>query len=258
MKRKLALLLGCLLVAVTGCGGQAADKQPGKVLQLAVAASLEPTVRRLAWTYQAEHRDVKINITSGASGTLARQAQQGTSFDLFMPAGKQEMDELAKQNLVDTTTMKDFLGNRLVVIVPQGHVTFKELDKLKNPEFKKIGVGELSSVPVGRYAKQTLEKAGLWKDIEPKVVYGNSARNVLQTVSARAVDAGIVYRTDGVSDENVHIAMEIDEQMHDPVRYPMAVMKNSKYPDDAKDFLKFLESPTAKQRFMEAAFQVDQ
>ncbi|MFC4769430.1 molybdate ABC transporter substrate-binding protein [Effusibacillus consociatus] len=256
MKKGLAFLLSFALLLMTGCGGQAEQQENKKVLLMGVASSLEPVVKRLAWNYEAEHRDVKIQITSGSSGALARQIEQGAAFDLFLSAGEKEMEELVNKNLVEQDSITKFLSNRLVVIVPEGRPIIKDLGTLKNPEFKRIGIGEPTTVPAGRYAKQALEKIGLWADLQPKFVFGNSVRNVLTHVSSENVEAGIVYRSDAVSDDKVHVALEIDEKLHDPIRYPMAVLKDSKHATEARDFLKSLESPAGKEKFAKAAFQV--
>ncbi|GAX89817.1 molybdate ABC transporter substrate-binding protein [Effusibacillus lacus] len=258
MKKQLAFLLGAALLLLVGCGGQSERQVPGKVLLVAAAASLEPVVKQLAWSYEAEHRDVKIQLTTGSSGALARQVEQGAAFDLFLSAGEKEMEDLVKENLVEEDTIKKFLANRLVVIVPEGKRTIKGLDQLKNPEYKRVAVAESASVPAGRYAKQALERAGIWQELQPKFVFGNSVRHVLTYVSSENAEAGIVYRSDAISDEKVHIALEIDDKLHDPIRYPMAVLKRSKNSDAARDFLNFLESPKAKEKFAKAAFQVMQ
>lgn len=79
---------------------------------------------------------------------------------------------------------------------------------------------------------------------------------MLSQVTAEKVQAGVVYRSDAVSDDKAHIALEIDDKLHEPIRYPMAVLKASQHPDTAKDFLDLLESPKGKDRFERAAFQV--
>lgn len=257
MKKRLAFLLSLVLALVVGCGNQTA-KAPETVMLVAVAASLEPVVKQLAWSYEAKHPGVKIQITSGSSGALARQIEQGADFDLFLSAGEKEMQDLAQKNLVAEDTVRRFLGNRLVVIVPEGRRTIKDLGELKNPEYKHIGIGEPSSVPAGRYARQVLEKTGLWLDLQPKFVFGNSVRQVLTYVTTENAEAGIVYRSDAISDSKAHIALEIDEKLHDPILYPMAVLKTGKNPGAAKDFLAFLESPAAKDKFKAHAFQVGQ
>lgn len=247
MKKRLWILLSVMLAVLSGCGGKPQNAEPDKALRVATAASLEPVVKHLAWTYQAEHPGVTINIISGP----------GDGVDLYLPAGEQEMQELVAKKKVDEETITTFLGNKLVIVVPEGRRIIKGFDQLKNTEYKSIAVADPVSVPAGRYAKQVLEKANLWQELQPKMAIGNSARIALTRVAAESADAAFVYRSDAISEDKVHIALEIEDSMHDPIRYPMAVMKNSKQPDLAKDFLNFISSPAAKDRFRQAGFSVE-
>lgn len=257
MRKAFLLLVGLSLTFLAGCGGKTEGSEQQKVLLVAVAASLQPVVQQVAWTYQAEHKGVKINITSGSSGTLMRQAEQGANFDLFLPAGEQEMNELSDKNVIAQDTIKTFLGNTLVIAVPEESGIIKDLKQLNNPMYKHIGIAEPETVPAGRYARQTLEKANLWQILQPKFVYGNNVRSTLTYAATANADAAFVYKSDALSEEKVHIALEIDDSMHQPIRYPMAVFKNSKNPDLALDFMKALESPAAKNKFKQAGFKVD-
>ncbi len=258
MRKRLMVLISAILFALAGCSGNPRSTGDGKVLLVAAAASLEPVVKHLAWTYQAEHPGVKINITSGSSGTLLRQAEEGAGFDLYLPAGEQEMQELIAKQLAAEETVTTFLGNKLVIVVPEGKRIVKDLSQLTESEYKHIGIAEPSTVPAGRYAKQVLDKANLWQQLQPKLVFGNNVRSALTYVATENAEAAFVYRSDALSEDKVHIGMEIDPSLHDPIRYPMAVLKNSKHPELARDFLKFIESPAAKDRFRQAGFLVGQ
>ena len=52
------------------------------------------------------------------------------------------------------------------------------------------------SVPAGRYTQEALTQAGLWEQLQPKLIMGESVRQVLDYVSRGEVDAGFVYATD--------------------------------------------------------------
>ncbi|BCJ87654.1 molybdate ABC transporter substrate-binding protein [Effusibacillus dendaii] len=258
MKKSLAWLVSFLCVVLVGCGATANSSQPQKTITVACDSSLESIVRHLAWTYESNHPGVKVQLTSGASGELVKQIEQTGSFDLFLTAGENEMQQLVGKNLVEPSAVKRFLGNQLVVIVPQGNLLLKNLDQLKDPKYKKITIGDPATVPAGLYAKQSLEKAGVWKDIESKILYASTDKNALAYVAeGRAADVGLVFKSDVVDDDNVYSGLQVDPRLHDPIRYPMAVLKSSKTPDVANDFLKSLQSPDALSRFQMAAFDVN-
>ena len=65
----------------------------------------------------------------------------------------------------------DLLGNELVLVVPKEDQTIKGFEDLAKAEVDKISIGTPESVPAGQYAKESLEKMDIWKDVESKVVY---------------------------------------------------------------------------------------
>ena len=74
----------------------------------------------------------------------------------------------------------------------------------------KISIGTPESVPAGQYAKESLEKMDVWKDVESKVVYAKDVRQVLSYVETGNVDAGIVYKTDALVSDKVNIVASAD------------------------------------------------
>ena len=104
-----------------------------------------------------------------------------------------------------------------------------------------IALGTPESVPVGRYAKQVLEKAGLWQQLQPKFIYTQNVRQSLDYVFRGEVDAGFVYATDAaVSPVKVRIALEVP--LERPILYPIAAVKSSGNVNRAVDFIAFVRS----------------
>jgi ABC-type molybdate transport system substrate-binding protein len=61
-------------------------------------------------------------------------------------------------------------------------------------------------VPWGIYAKQALEKLGIWAKVEPKLAQADNIRNALTLVSRGEAKFGIVYATDAKADPKVKVA----------------------------------------------------
>jgi len=109
-------------------------------------------------------------------------------------------------------------------------------------------------VPAGIYAKQYLQKAGLWKKVIDKVVPTENVRACLAAVESGNVDAGIVYKTDALASRRVKIVAEAPADSHAPVIYPVAIVKDTKNPVAARRFLTFLTSPQAAAVFRKFGF----
>ena len=143
-------------------------------------------------------------------------------------------------------TRRNLLTNRLVLITPKNGAVLSDFKQLTEAKIKKIAIGEPKSVPAGQYAQEMLTKLGLWPQLQPKLVLGNNVRQVLTFVESGNVDAGIVYTTDAKASDKVTVRLTAAENLHSPIVYPLAIIKNSRNPAGAKAFVEFLAGDRAK------------
>ena len=64
----------------------------------------------------------------------------------------------------------------------------------------RLAVGNVQSVPAGKYAKAALEKLGAWAGVEGKLAQSENVRAALALVAHGEAPLGIVYKTDAASD----------------------------------------------------------
>ena len=155
-------------------------------------------------------------------------------------------------------TRVDLLLNELVLVVPKGYTEIGEFEDLAKEEVKLIAIGDPESVPAGKYAQEALTTLDLWEQLksENKLMEGKDVRQVLAHVETDEVQAGLVYRTDALISDKVEIAAVAPEGSHDPVTYPVAVIKESAHPDEAKALMEFLAGDEAKEIFEKYGFKV--
>lgn len=216
-------------------------------LTVSAAASLTNAFTELGKQFELQSPGDSVRLNFAASGTLLQQMSQGAPVDVFASADQATMDRAVSQKLVESGTRRDFVTNSLVLITPaQDAPNLKRLQDLKDAAIRRIAVGKVATVPVGRYTREALQAAGLWDTLEPKFVQADSVRQVLDYVARGEVDAGFVYRTDAaMMRDKVRIALTA--QGHTPVSYPIAVAADSRHKALAGRFLDFLDSPAARQ-----------
>lgn len=239
-----SLALGsALALAPIGAWAQATEEQ---TLTISAAASLTNALKDIGAKFEAEHPGVKLQYNFAASGVLIQQISQGAPADVFVSADQETMKRGVDQKLLDPTTLRDFAANSLVLIVPAtGGAPVKWVSDLVTEPVKKIAIGKTATVPVGRYTQQVLEHHKLWESLAPKFVYADSVRQVLDYVARGEVEAGFVYRTDAaLMPDKVRIVLQSDE--HTPIRYPVAVVFESRKKALAKSFTNDLFGPTAQ------------
>ena len=220
------------------------------------AASLTDALKEIGAAYEKSSGD-KVVYNFAASNTLETQIKAGAPADLFFSADEPKMNDLEKAGLVAKESRKDLLSNSLAIVVPSDSTaTLTSVKELAGDKFKKIALGETKSVPAGIYARQYLEKIGIWAQVEPRVIPSESVRAALAAVETGNVDAGIVYTTDALHSKKVKIAYEVPAAEGPAITYPIALVAESKHAEAAKKFLAYLKQPDARKVFEKYGFLV--
>jgi molybdate transport system substrate-binding protein len=93
-------------------------------------------------------------------------------------------------------------------------------------------------VPVGQYAQQALTRLGLWQQLQSRLILAEDVRQTLDYVARGEVDAGIVYASDvRAADNKVRKVATAPADLHDPILYPIAVVRESSSKDAAREFI---------------------
>lgn len=244
------------LCAVVAALFLAALSTRAATIHVFAAASLTDSLKQIAAAYEKESED-KLVFNFGASSLLARQIEEGAPVDIFFSADEAKMDALGKKGLLLESTRRKLLGNALVIVVASDSVL-----KIVSAEdlrlAKRIALAEPRTVPAGIYAKEFLIQQNLWRELEPKVVPTDNVRAALAAVESGNVDAGIVYKTDAAISKKVKVAHEVPARDAPDIRYPVAVLKESKSADAAKKFAAHLASDRAAKVFESFGFVVRQ
>lgn len=262
----LSLLIALIAVQAPGCANQKTDKE----ILISVAASLQDCVNEIKDNYSKTKPEVKVVINYGSSGTLQNQIEQGAPVDIFISAGKSQMDSLENKNLLLEDTRINLLGNQLVLVTAKDNNDINKdtdsntdkyddkvtsLSDLNKSEIKQIGVATPTTVPAGEYTQEALSNLGYWESLQPKFVFAKDVKQVLAYVETRNVDAGFVYLSDAKTSDKVDIMLNVPENLHATIIYPAAVTTDTKNKEAAKDFMEYLQGSEAKQVFVKYGFK---
>lgn len=197
-----------------------------------------------------------VRFSYASSMTLARQLEQGAPAQAFCAADEESMDYAASRKAIQPATRFNLLANRLVVIAPATSV----VDKLNlTPQAitaalkgGRIALGEVNSVPAGKYAKASLEKLGAWSAVQPRAAYSENVRAAMTFVSRGEALLGIVYATDALAEPKVKIVATLPQDSHPAIVYPCAASLRSSA--GGMRFLENLRKPSARAIFEKHGF----
>ncbi|PHM39442.1 molybdate-binding periplasmic protein ModA [Xenorhabdus mauleonii] len=246
------LLIGAVVSVALAGNGWAADK-----VTVFAAASLTNALDDIAAQYKKEKQG-NIVTSYASSSTLARQIEQGAPADIFISADQQWMNYMADKQLITQGSRHTLLGNKLVLIAPKE----SKLDKVelnRDTNWKslladgRLAVGDPDHVPVGIYAKESLQYLNAWDTVNPLLARTSNVRVGMALVERAEAPLGIVYGSDAVASNKVKVVGVFPPESHKPVEYPVAIVKGHEK-QDVRGFYDYLKTPEAAAIFKRYGF----
>ncbi|HEU5115494.1 MAG TPA: molybdate ABC transporter substrate-binding protein, partial [Isosphaeraceae bacterium] len=221
MRREPALsLLLMLATGLLGCESTPAEPEP---LRVAAASDLQTALPILAARFRQD-TGIRIEPTFGSSGQLAQQIEQGAPFDVFLAANRQYVEELAKKRYINPSSVRPYARGSLVLAVHEDvGKWFTSLDDLRKPAIKKVAIANPEFAPYGLAARQALESAGLWDELQPKLVQAESVRQALQFVESGNAEVGLVSRAN--ADSRSLRIIPVNPDLYEPLVQALGIVR---------------------------------
>ncbi|QXJ24985.1 molybdate ABC transporter substrate-binding protein [Actinomadura graeca] len=237
------LALLALPVLLAGCGGSSGPV----TLTVLAASSLTEAFSEMGVAYTQAHPGVRLRFEFGGSQEMAERLSDHDPGDVLVTADAESMRE-ADRYLTGPRPI--VAHNSLTIAVGPGNPRrIQGLQDLTRPGLRVVvGAG---TVPVGRYTRQVLGRAGLtvrWRSEEI------SARAVLDRVRAGEADAGLVYITDLASAGAAASSVPIPASLNVTAAYPASAVKDGPHEDAADAFVSWLVTPAAQRLFNKYGF----
>jgi len=211
---------------------------PPRQLIVFAASDFAPALQTIVPEFE-KTAQAKVTVALGSSGTLAQQIRNGAPADIFFAANESFIDGLVPDGLVLSQSRLRYARGRIVVVTLNSSPRrIKSLQDLADPKVRRIAIANPAHAPYGLAAQQALEASGLWKLVQPKLVFGENVQQAVQFVRSGSVDAGIVARSIADAPD---LAWElVDDKLHAPVNQMAAILTRTKDPALARSFLDFV------------------
>ena len=213
-------------------------------------ASMTDVLHDAAGLYESQTGN-KVVFSFAGTQQLARQLDAGAPADLYITADQDWMNWAIERELIAAENVFELAGNRLVVAVRNEVENWADLDALLTES--RFAMAEPEAVPAGRYARQALQKRGIWEQASRQAVFGDNVRTTLRRLARGEVTSAIVYGTDAAIEPRVRPFFVFPPEAHDRIAYQAAVTGNN--PSAAAlDFASFLQGADAGGVFAKSGF----
>ena len=162
---------------------------PSKTITVFAGAAAAPVYREAVELFKNKY-GVNVELRLGGSGSLLSAIKITKTGDLYIPGSQDFMLEAVKAGVVDISYVKKLAYLVPAIIVQKGNpYNIRTLEDLSKSGLR-VGIADPLSVCVGLYAKELLEKNGLWESVKSNiVVYAQSCEATAALIPTGAVDA---------------------------------------------------------------------
>jgi molybdate transport system substrate-binding protein len=222
---------------------------PGTVT-VAAATDLKFAMDDLVKDFQKAHPDTRIDVVLGSSGKFYEQIVNGGPFDLYFSADIEYPRRLEQAKLT-ASAVKPYATGRIVLWSATLEASRLTLNHLKENRIRHIAIANPKHAPYGQRAREALEKAGLWKTLETKLVYGETVAQAAQYAESGAAEVGIIALSlasaPALSGKGGHFL--IPESLHTPLEQGYVVLSRAAGNPEARAFADYVDSPSARAIF---------
>jgi molybdate transport system substrate-binding protein len=227
----------------------------GQTLTIAAAADLQFAMDEIVSTFKKTNPTYEVTVIYGSSGKFHTQIQQGAPYDLYFSADIGFPRELKNSGLAASDVVPYAIG-RIVLWSASMDATKMTLASLTDPKITRIAMANPKHAPYGKRAEEALRSAGLWKQIEPKMVYGENIAQAAQFVQTGNAQVGIVALSLAVNPE---LASKggfwlIPDNLHEPLEQGFVITKRATGNALARQFADYMGNKPARALMMKYGF----
>ena len=228
-------------------------------LNVAVAANFLAPAMEIAKRFE-DQTGTEVTISSGSTGKFYAQIRHGAPFDVFLAADRLSINELIEQGFAVASDHFTYAVGQLALWSPDpARLADQEttIALLEDAQFDRLAMANPLVAPYGAAAQDVLTHLGLRSAWQNKRIQGQSIGQAYQFVASGNADLGFVALSQIIqTTESMHTSGN-DRQIrgsawlppqswYRPLNQDAARLTESKNPEQAKAFLRFLRSPTAK------------
>jgi molybdate transport system substrate-binding protein len=229
--RSIALLI---IVAFCASGGQR-DNSP---ITIAAAANLVEVAQAIGSEFEAQTKIHPV-FSFGSTAVLTTQIENSAPFDVFLAADAEHIDKLDQEGLlVKGSSAVYAVGVLALWIPPNSSARISKIADLNSSDVHVIALAHPKLAPYGAAAVETLQHAGIWDQVQAKVVYAENISMAKQYGSSKNADA--VFTAYSLVLKEAGKVIPVDEALHQPIVQKLGVIARTQHREAAQAFTQFV------------------
>ena len=227
---------------IAGCG----QAHKGDVM-VAVATNFLDTAKVLEAEFEAE-TGLEVTLSSGSTGQLYSQIENGAPFDIFLAADTDRPRRLVDGGNGVEGTQFTYATGRLILWMPASQTP--ELDgedELRDGSYRALALANPALAPYGAAAEETLVSLGLADALSDRIVYGQNIGQAYALIASGNAELGFVAASQliKVEADGKGGVWSVRGDLHAPIRQDVVLMQRAAGNEAALQFIAFLRSDKA-------------
>lgn len=238
MRMMLAAL--SLLIGFGGPFVPGAAARQEVTLTVSAASDLSLAFVEIGEAFQQES-GIGVDFNFGSTGQLTLQIEAGAPVDVFAAANVSYIDRLATADLVIDETQSIYARGQIVLWTrPDGDLAIETIDRLADDDIERIAIANPDHAPYGQAARDALISAGIWEQVQSKLVLGENISDTLQYAGTGNVDVAIVALSLALPSDGTWSL--IPQELYPPIDQGLAVIESTAHEAEARAFVEFVNS----------------
>lgn len=231
-----------ILFALSLVTGQALADE----VRIAVAANFTDAMKQITPLFEKE-TGYRTIVSFGSTGKLYAQIANGAPYDLYLAADTARPMLAQSQGYAVPDSHFVYAVGKLALWSAHGALFDDAMAFLESKHFDHLALANPKTAPYGVAARQVMEHLGVWEDLSPKLVRGDSIAQTFQFVATENAEVGFVALSQVKAWKGERgIAWQIPQHLYAPIEQGAVLLKRGKSNPASVAFIAFLKSEAAR------------
>jgi molybdate transport system substrate-binding protein len=229
-----ALVLTATFLLAAGCSHPPAAHPS---LAVAAAANLTEVLTAAGPVFESQ-TGIHPVFSFASTAQLEQQIENAAPFDVFLAADASHVDQLDQKRLLVSGSRAVYaIGVLALWIPPKSAASIGRIEDLASPSVRNIAIAKPELAPYGKAAVESLQAAGIWDQVQSKVVYAENIAMARQYGDSGNADA--VFTAYSLVLHDAGQITQVDEKLHQSIEQALGILAASTHQNEARKFADF-------------------